>query len=73
MLLKHNLTVASDIMSACSTNEHSTPNEMDQGKKTPKDDKILNEDSTSECRNEKYKLYLLSSHLAKLNFFKNSN
>ena len=56
MLLKHNLTVASDIMSACSTNEHSTPNEMDQGKKTPKDDRILNEDSTSECRNEKNNL-----------------
>ena len=45
MLLKHNLTVASDVMSACSSDEYSTPNEIDQEKKTAKVDKVLHEDS----------------------------
>ena len=45
MLLKHNLTVASDVMSACSSDEYSTPNEIDQEKKTAKVDKVLQEDS----------------------------
>ena len=44
MLLKHNLTVASDVMSACSSDEYSTPNEADQEKKTAKVDKVLQED-----------------------------
>ena len=44
MLLKHNLTVASDVMSACSTNEYSTPNEIDQERKTANVDKVLQED-----------------------------
>ena len=47
MLLKHNLTVASDVMSACSSDENTTPNEIDQEKKTAKVDKVLQEDSAS--------------------------
>ena len=44
MLLKHNLTVASDVMAACSSDEYSTPNETDQEKKTAKVEKVLQED-----------------------------
>ena len=45
MLLKHNLTVASDVMSACSSEEYSTPVETDQEKKAKKVDQISHEES----------------------------
>ena len=45
MLLKHNLTVASDVMSACSSDEYSTPVEKDQDEKTTKEDAAQQEDT----------------------------
>ena len=47
LLLKHNLTVASDVMSACSSDNYSTPIEIEQENKTPKMEKSLQEDTTS--------------------------
>ena len=44
MLLKHNLTVASDVMSACSSDEYSTPVEKEQDEKAIKEDIIEQED-----------------------------
>ena len=38
------LTVASDVMSACSSDEYSTPNETEQEKKNAKEDKALQEE-----------------------------
>ena len=40
MLLKHNLTVASDVMSACSSDEYSTPVEKEQDEKQIKEEII---------------------------------
>ena len=43
MLLKHNLTVASDVMSACSSDEYSTPIEKEQDEKPTKEEDIMQE------------------------------
>ena len=68
MLLKHNLTVASDIMTACSSNEYTTPNETGHGKITPKNDKVLSEDSTGKYNtNGQHLIYMLTPH--KINTF----
>ena len=43
MLLKHNLTVASDVMSACSSDEYSTPIEKEQEEKPTKEEDVVQE------------------------------
>ena len=43
MLLKHNLTVASDVMSACSSDEYSTPIEKEQDEKPTKEEDVVQE------------------------------
>ena len=59
MLLKHNLTVASDVMSACSSDEYSTPVEKEKDDKPIKEDIIEQEDTP--CKQIQYSNFYIAN------------